>query len=132
MGLLDSLLGKITGGTGGGTESQVLNAVVGMLGNKESGGLSGLVDTLKKNGLGDIVSSWVGTGANKPITAEQITQGLGNAHINALASKAGISPEMVSSTLAKILPNVVDKLTPDGKIPTDELIQKGLSLFKGM
>ena len=131
MGLLDNLLGKITGGTGGGAQSAVLNAVVGMLGNQQAGGLSGLVDTLTKNGLGDIVSSWVGTGANKPISADQIMQALGDTHISALASKVGLSPEVVSSTLAKILPNVVDKLTPDGKIPTDDLIQKGLSLLQG-
>jgi len=131
MGLLDSLLGKVTGGAGGGTESQILNAVVGMLGNQGSSGLSGIVDSLSKSGLGDIASSWVGTGANKPIAGDQIMKALGDSHVADLASKLGISPDTVSSALAKVLPNLVDKLTPNGKLPTDDLLAQGLNLLKG-
>lgn len=131
MGLLDSLLGKVVGGGGSGVESQVINAVVGMLGKQGSSGLSGIIDSLTKSGLGDIASSWVGTGANKAIAPDQIMKALGNSHVSDLASKLGISPETVSSTLAKVLPNVVDKLTPNGKLPTDDLLAQGLNLLKG-
>jgi uncharacterized protein YidB (DUF937 family) len=131
MGLLDSLLGKITGGGGSGVESQILNAVVGMLGNQGSGGLNSIISALTKGGLGDIAQSWVGTGANKPIAADQIMNVLGDSTVKDIASKLGIAPETVGSTLAKVLPNVVDKLTPNGKIPTDDLLAQGLNLLKG-
>ena len=131
MGLLDSLLGKITGGSGSGVEGGIANALIGILSSKSSGGLPGLVDGLTKNGLGDIVSSWVGTGSNLPISADQIVKGLGSDQISQLASKVGISPDMVTSSLAKVLPDLVDKLTPGGKIPTDDLLQQGLKMLKG-
>jgi uncharacterized protein YidB (DUF937 family) len=131
MGLLDSILGKVVSGKGGGVDSQVINAVVGMIGKQGSGGLSGIIDSLTKSGLGDIASSWVSTGANKAIAPDQIMKALGNSHVSEIASKLGISPETVSSTLAKVLPEVVDKLTPDGKLPTPDLLGQALNLMKG-
>ncbi len=131
MGLLDSILGKVVSGKGGGVDSQVINAVVGMIGKQGSGGLSGIIDSLTKSGLGDIASSWVSTNANKAIAPDQIMKALGNSHVSEIASKLGISPETVSSTLAKVLPEVVDKLTPDGKLPTPDLLAQGLNLLKG-
>ena len=111
MGLLDDLLGKVTGQSGGGAESQLLNAVTGLLGNQGSGGLAGLVDQFTKSGLGDVVSSWVGTGQNLPISADQITQALGGSQLGDLAKQAGLSPENASSLLANVLPGLVDSLT---------------------
>jgi uncharacterized protein YidB (DUF937 family) len=131
MGLLDSILGKVVSGKGGGVDSQVINAVVGMIGKQGSGGLSGIIESLTKSGLGDIASSWVSTNANKAIAPDQIMKALGNSHVSDIASKLGISPETVSSTLAKVLPEVVDKLTPDGKLPTPDLLTQGLNLLKG-
>jgi len=131
MGILNNLLGSLTGKGGSSAESQVLGAVATMLTDKQSGGLSGLVQNFTKNGLGDIVSSWVGTGQNLPITADQIVKGLGSPQISQLAQKIGIPPETVSSTLANVLPGIVDKLTPNGKVPTDQLLQDGLSMLKG-
>jgi uncharacterized protein YidB (DUF937 family) len=130
MGLLDSLLGKLTGGGGGGS-SDVVSQLIGMLGSKESGGLAGLVDGFAKNGLGDIVSSWVGTGANLPVSADQIAKGLGQGQLSQLASKVGMSPQDLSSTLSKILPDVVDKLTPQGQIPAEDMLQQGLKALSG-
>ncbi len=134
MGLLDMLLGKATGGGAGSgnTEAMLVNALVAMLGNKESGGLSGIVDAFTKNGMGDIVSSWVSTGKNLPISPDQITKGLGNDQISQLASQLGLSSSTVSSMLSKALPNIVDKLTPNGQVPTEDLLAKGLDLLKGM
>ena len=128
MGILDGLLGAVTGKSGGGTEAQILNAVVGMLG---SGGLNSLVDSFAKNGLGDIVSSWVGTGKNLPIAPDQILKGLGQQQVGQIASKVGLPADQVTSLLAKVLPNAVDKLTPAGKIPTDDLLQAGLNMLLG-
>lgn len=78
MGFLDDIAGKITGAAaeGGGGQS-LASSVLEMLGNQE-GGLSGLAGLFQQKGLGDIVSSWIGTGANLPISAEQIQHVLGN------------------------------------------------------
>ncbi len=129
MGLLGDILGKLTGG--GGSSSAVVDAISGLLQNKEVGGLDGLVQKFTKGGLGDIVSSWVSTGANLPITPEQIQKGLGPTQISQMASQAGLSPDAMSKQLAKLLPGVVDKLTPDGKVPAQDLLAQGLNMLKG-
>jgi len=132
MGILDSLLGAVTGkSSGGGTEQLLMNAVVGMLSNKQSGGLAGLVETLTQSGLGDIVSSWVSTGKNLPVSPDQIVKGLGQRQVSQLANKAGVPADQIGSLLAQVLPTVVDRLTPQGKIPTDDLLQTGLNMLLG-
>jgi uncharacterized protein YidB (DUF937 family) len=131
MGLLDSFLGKLTGAGGGSGSGDIVNSLIGMLGNQETGGLAGLVENFTKNGLGDIVSSWVGTGANLPINADQIIKGLGQGQLSQLASKVGMSPNDLSASLSKILPEVVDKLTPQGKLPAEDMLQQGLNALKG-
>lgn len=132
MGLMDQLgqaVGGMLGGQGG--QSPLLQAVAGLLGKDSSvGGLDGLVQTFQKNGLGEIVNSWVSTGQNLPVTPSQIEQGFGNDILNQMASKAGLAPGAVSSQLAGILPDLVDKLTPDGKIEAGGLDQI-LKLFQG-
>ncbi len=130
MGLLNRILGQVTGG--GGAQNELMNALVGLLGNQQSGGLAGLVEQFSGKGLGDIVNSWVGTGANLPISAQQIQQGLGKDTIAKLASQAGISTDKVSSSLSKLLPQFVDKLTPEGKIPQGDVMAKGMDLLKGL
>jgi len=112
-------LGQAAGGMMGGQTAQnpLLQAVIGLLGQNSSvGGLTGLVQGFQKNGLGDIVNSWVSTGANLPITPDQIKQGLGGDFLNQLAGKAGVPPDVASAQLSSLLPGVVDKLTPSGKI----------------
>jgi uncharacterized protein YidB (DUF937 family) len=88
-----------------------------MVNSGQPGGLAGLVQTFKDKGLGDTVASWVSTGQNLPISAQQIQQVLGNQQLQELAAQHGINVEQVSSQLAQILPVVVDKLTPNGAIP---------------
>ncbi len=130
MGLLDGIVGQVLGNSG--AKNSLLNAVMSMVGNQQAGGLAGLVDQFKNQGLGDIVSSWVGTGKNLPITPEQIQQGLGSETIKKLASQAGLDPELVSSHLSQLLPHVVDKLTPDGNIPQGDILSKGVGLLKDL
>ncbi len=133
MGILGDLMGTLSGGNtaGAGAEAQIMSAVAGMLTDKQSGGLAGLVTNFQKNGLGDVVSSWIGTGKNLPISAEQIQRVFGNQQVSQIAQKVGIDPEKVSSTLASALPGLVDKLTPNGKVPAEDVLQEGLSLLKG-
>lgn len=130
MGLLDNLAGQILGG--GSTQGNLVNVIMGMVGNQQTGGLNGLVEQLTKKGLGDIVSSWVSTGKNLPITPQQIQQGLGNNTISTIASEVGITPEAVTSQLSQLLPQVVDKLTPNGNINQSEILSQGLNLLKGL
>jgi uncharacterized protein YidB (DUF937 family) len=119
-------LGKAAGGMMGGQSGQnpLLQALTSLLGQNSSiGGLAGLVQAFQKNGLGEIVNSWVSTGQNLPVTPSQIQQGLGSDVLKQLAGKAGLSPDAASSQLSGILPNLVDKLTPNGKIEAGGLDQ---------
>jgi uncharacterized protein YidB (DUF937 family) len=130
MGILDSLKGQIFGG--GNKENALINAVVSILGNQQSGGLAGLVEQLSGKGLGDIVNSWVSTGKNLPVTPEQLQEGLGDTMVRKIASQAGISTDQVTSQLSKLLPQIVDKLTPNGKISQTDIMTKGTDLLKGL
>jgi len=129
MGLLDSLASQVLGG--GNAQNTLMTAVMGLVGNQQSGGLSGLVEQFSQKGLGDIVNSWVGTGANLPITPQQIQQGLGKNTITQLASQAGISTDNVASQLSRLLPQLVDKLTPNGNVPEGDIMSQGMNLLKG-
>jgi len=132
MNLMDQL-GQTVGGMLGGSSNQnpLMQALTGLLGqNSPVGGLAGLVQTFQKNGLGDIVNSWVGTGKNLPVTPQQIQQGLGGDLLSQLATKAGISTDAAGAQLAGLLPDLVDKLTPTGKIEAGGLDQL-LKMFQG-
>lgn len=135
MGLFDSLAqaaGALMGGKDSGIQGQLLQAATQLLGqNSNIGGLAGLVQAFQKNGLGEIVNSWVGTGQNMPISPAQVQQGLGAGLLEQLAGKAGVSTDAASSQLASLLPSLIDKLTPEGKIPDSNLLEQGLSLLRG-
>jgi uncharacterized protein YidB (DUF937 family) len=81
--------------------------------------------------LGDVISSWISTGKNLPVSADQMLHGIGEDKIREIAEKAGISSEAASSQLTELLPGIIDKLTPDGKIPDGNLLEKGLEILKG-
>ena len=132
MGFLDDVVGKVKEAVGGsgGEHSALVDGVLGLLSGSQGGGLAGLVQSFKDKGLGDIVSSWVGTGQNLPINPDQLKSGLGSDLVAQLASKVGIPPDVASSKLAEILPTLVDKLTPEGKIPESGLLQQGLDLLR--
>ncbi|MCZ7557023.1 MAG: YidB family protein [Bacteroidia bacterium] len=123
MGLFDDIAGAVTGGGEKSGNEGLMNAIGGML---SGGGMQSIVENFTKNGLGDTVSSWIGTGSNLPISAEQIQSVLGSEQVKAIAGKVGISTEDVSSGLASLLPGVIDKLTPDGKVPDSGSIEGAL------
>ena len=121
MGLLDSVVSALgTGGNSGigGGQGDLLQAVMGLLGN---GGLEALVAKFQQGGLGDVVASWVSTGQNLPISAEQLGGVLGNDTIAGLAQQLGLSGNDVAGQLSQLLPQVVDKLTPGGQVPSGGL-----------
>ena len=115
MGLLDSILGDMTGKAGAAGAGP---AIMGILGGllTQSGGLQGLANQFAQSGHGGLFSSWVGTGENLPISADQIQKVLGSEQVSALASKMGVDSAQVSHFLAEYLPKAVDKMTPDGKM----------------
>jgi uncharacterized protein YidB (DUF937 family) len=131
MGLLDQVIGGLKGKlTGSGDQSNLLESVINIINNPETGGLTGLVQIFKDKGLGNIITSWVGTGENLPVSGEQIQQVINSEKIQQIAGKLGISGGEVSTTLAGLLPQVIDKLTPNGTLPEGNLVEQGLNLLK--
>jgi uncharacterized protein YidB (DUF937 family) len=108
MGLLDGVVGGVVGG-------EVAVLVNGLI--EKHGGVQGIVDQFEKQGLGATVKSWVGTGPNQPVSPEQLHQAFGADTLKELAARAGLSPQDLASKLSAVLPQVIDKLTPDGKVP---------------
>ncbi|WP_414652447.1 YidB family protein [Geomonas sp.] len=131
MGLLDDLAGKAQGLFGEcGEEGSLLKGVVEMLSDKEEGGLAGLVQSFQQKGLGEVISSWISTGQNLPISPEQIKEGFGSEALQTLAAKTGISTEEATAKLSELMPHLVDKMTPDGVIPEGGVLEKGLDFLK--
>ncbi len=109
MGLLDGVLGGIVG-------AEAIHLINGVI--EQHGGLSGLATQFQKQGLGGVMQSWIGTGANAPVSAEQIQQALGSNTVAQLAARLGLNPQDVAQKLAQMLPQAVDRMTPGGVIPT--------------
>ena len=118
-------------GLGSAGNEQLLNAVISMLTNKQAGWLSGMVEAFQQKGLGDLMSSWISTGKNLPISPAQLRNGIGEDSLRSLAENAGMSEESASSQLSYLLPGLIDKLTPDGKLPDSSILEKGLEMLKG-
>jgi uncharacterized protein YidB (DUF937 family) len=98
-----------------------------------AGGLPGLLEMFKNKGLGDIVQSWISTGPNKKISARKIKKGLGPDLLEQLAGATGLSKGAASSQLAKYMPYIINKLTPQGEIPKgNNLAEEGLNLLKNL
>ena len=138
MGLLDAVLGAVTNnaqGGGGGLQDiigmvtsnpQLMEAAASMLGNDGAhGGLGGLVSKFQQAGMGDVIGSWIGSGQNQAISADQISSVLGSDAVAGMASKLGMDPSQVAGQLSSILPGLVDKLTPTGQAPAGGLGNSG-------
>jgi uncharacterized protein YidB (DUF937 family) len=138
MGLLDSVLGALTNNAGNASgapadpKAALIQAVLSMLANNNNqsggalgslggpgsiGGLGGLLGMLQNAGLGQIVDSWISTGQNQPVSADQVSQALGDDQLGGLAQATGIPQGDIAGHLAQILPGLVDHLTPNGQVP---------------
>ncbi len=84
------------------------------------GGLGGLLEKFQKGGLGDVAKSWVGSGPNQPVSPSSLGSTLGPSIVKALAEKTGMSEQEVTAQLSQVLPGFVDKITPAGRLPTNE------------
>jgi uncharacterized protein YidB (DUF937 family) len=108
MGLFDGLLGGVVG-------AEMATVVNGLI--EKHGGIQGIVAQLEQQGLGSTVRSWVGTGANQPISPDQVHQAFGPDTLKQIAAKFGMSPEDLAAKLSQVLPQAIDKLTPSGAAP---------------
>lgn len=135
MGLLDSVIGALTGGGRGGGDAALVSAVTDLL-SKDSGGLGGLVQKFEQAGLGDTIKGWISTGPNPAISAEQLQAALGSDFVRNLAQRAGVNQNQLLSGLAGRLPALIDQLTPDGVAPSSDAMQNALGgligkMFRG-
>jgi len=136
---LEDMAGKELSGMLSNSSNPLVSSVMQMI-NQQPGGLSGLVQQFHDKGLGSLVSSWVGTGQNLPISGDQLQHVLGSEQVKELAARAGIAPEAASSHLAQLLPMLVDKLTPNGEVAqtatgaspsASSVLEAGLGMLRG-
>jgi uncharacterized protein YidB (DUF937 family) len=153
MGLLDDVLGAALRNVAGGAQSaqrpgaapagsaggmlspQIIMQVLGLL-MQQKGGLGGLASSFNQAGLGDVMKSWVGTGQNLPISPAQVVQALGNGTVGQIAKQLGVNAGQAGDLLSKVLPHVVDQLTPGGQIQKDhqgsgDLLNNALGALAG-
>ena len=108
MGLLDGVLGGVVGAG----LTQVVSGYI-----EKNGGLQGVLAQFEKQGLGDKMQSWIGKGANLPISPDQVRSVVGSDLLQQLSTRTGLSVGDLTQKLAQVLPQAVDKMTPDGVIP---------------
>jgi uncharacterized protein YidB (DUF937 family) len=134
MGLFDTLAAQAESALSNaiqGAHPGMMDEVTALIGGSGTGGLQNLIAAFRENGLGDAVASWIGTGQNHPISGEQLQAVLGNEQVQAIAQKLGLSTAVASQKLACLLPQVIDKLSPNGQLPEGHLVEQGLALLKG-
>lgn len=140
MSQLDDLLGGLLGGRGGGGLAGALGGLTGGKGGASGGGAGGMIGALlpmlggllaggglskilsgfKSQGLSSQADSWVGTGSNEPVTAGQVAQVMGENEIAQIAERLGVSHEEAAQAIAEVLPQVVDRVSPEGQLPPEE------------
>jgi uncharacterized protein YidB (DUF937 family) len=108
MGLFDGLLGGIVG-------AGMVSVVNDLL--DKHGGVQGVVNEFEKNGLGATVRSWVATGPNEPVSPAEVHRVIGADLLQQLSAKSGLSVQELTEKLSHVLPQALDRLTPDGTIP---------------
>jgi len=146
MGFFDQILNEVTGAVGQSTQTaqpdpsaagqpaaqaDVVQELLGLLtsGGTGGGGLSGLLSTFERCGLGHLAASWVGSGQNLPVTPDQVQSVLGPQQIQELAQRVGVPPGEASQMIASVLPGLIDKLTPNGQVDHG-LLAEGLAMLQ--
>jgi uncharacterized protein YidB (DUF937 family) len=124
---MQEMLGRLFGG--GGKEAKLMQGLVGMV--QGGGGLQGLLGKFQAAGMGDQVQSWIGSSPSQPIDGQQVRQALGNEEVDKLANDAGLPPNEAANDLAKMIPETVSQLTPNGQIPDAAGMQEQLKSLSG-
>jgi uncharacterized protein YidB (DUF937 family) len=123
-GVMEQFLG------GGEQHSKLMDLATSLIASRESGGLAGLAQLFQSKGLGDAISSWIGTGQNQPVTGDQIKNVLGSEQIQLFAQKLGLSSEDISKGIASVLPQIIDHLTPHGQVPDQGALEQQIAALK--
>jgi len=126
-GPLQSILGSVLGGGGQAQQPQQQGGLGGMLGGG-GGGLGGLLSQFQQAGLGHVAQSWVGNGQNQQVSPDQLNQVFGDQQVNQWSQQSGMPKQDLLSQLSQYLPHAVDKMTPQGQVPTEA---EGGSAFDG-
>lgn len=131
--VLDAVSNQVVNNDG--LNNPLLESVMSLINDPQSGGLPGLIEKMSAGGLEEQVASWISTGTNQPVTGEQIQSVLGSPMVQGIAAQMGIEVTDVSGSLASLLPQIIDMLTPDGQVPDDGNLQQlalaGLSSLLG-
>jgi len=149
MGIFDDMLGKagqqdtgagqnplmgLAGSLFGGDRQQGGNMIGLALGLvQQMGGISAVINLFRQHGLRSQADSWVGTGENQSITGDDVEQVFGASRIREVASQAGVPEDQARSGIAQVLPELMNRLTPDGKVPEnqDDVLSKAMSGLRG-
>ncbi|RYF99685.1 MAG: DUF937 domain-containing protein [Caulobacteraceae bacterium] len=122
-GMLGGLLGGLSGGAGG------LGGLLGGLAG--AGGLGSLLSQFDKHGLSDTAQSWVAHGPNTPIAPQELERALGPDTVQQLAQETGLPPQALIADLSSALPDAIDHLTPDGRLPDEQELQQLAARYEG-
>ena len=146
---LNDLLGGLLGGGGGGSQGGLEDVLGGLLGGGKSGGgggmgaqtggmkllkgggLSKMMQGAQASGLSAQADSWVGTGENEAVSPQDVKGVVGDDTVQELAREAGISEDEAASVLAQVVPQVVNGLSPNGQLPSDDDLDQLLAKFGG-
>ena len=132
MGLLDGLVGNVLGGmlgSGGMQQNPMLKAALQLL--QQNGGIGGVLDKFRQGGFADHADSWQSTGQNMPISGSALQEVLGSGAIGQIAQQLGMSHGDAAGSLAQVLPQIIDKFTPDGQLPDNhnDMVAQALALL---
>ena len=145
MGGLESILGGLAGGLGGAGRGAGAGPSMGAQGGgaaliaillqllQQRGGLGGLLSQFQQAGYGKQADSWVSTGGNQPITGDVLSKVLGSGELDRIAEKLGLPRQQAADQVASALPEVVDRMTPQGSVPSDSdaLVNRALEILQG-
>ncbi len=137
MGLFDQLSQSVPGLAGQlARNPQILSAAASLLSQKPGtvggpGGLGGLISAFQQKGLGDMIAGWISTGPNPPVSASQLSDVLGADVLGQFAAKAGVPPAEAGSSLAALLPALIDHITPTGQVPQGNALEGVLGSLMG-
>jgi uncharacterized protein YidB (DUF937 family) len=139
MGLFDEVLSMAgaASSTGSGAAAQpahnadTLSAIMNYINSPQVGGIAGLQSMFQQGGLSHIVTSWISSGQNLPVSADQLQNVLHSGALQAAAQKAGMDSSQLTGAMASLLPHLVDKLTPNGQVPDAGSLTKMLGGLMG-
>ena len=134
MGLLDELLGGVMGGMSGGAgraqaQNPLLQIALQLL--QQNGGIEGILGRFQQAGYADQAQSWISTGENRPISADDLQQVLGQGQLGQIAQQLGLGQREAADGLASMLPQVIDRMTPQGQVApdSDDLVARALEIL---